>query len=166
MKFRIFFWDLLPYKIIVDRRFRSTCCLHHRPDDGGSTYLWNVGRQLFYTAVHPRRQFWTLRKWVAKQGYGRSASGSSHLQVVVLALLNFRVILSKLHSLSSYLSGRLPIVDPTFSWDLILFSKGHCNCHPENIRFSFPCIFNGFLSALSGVTDHIKVRKYLHKWRL
>jgi hypothetical protein len=29
------------------------------PDDGGSTYLWNVGRQLFYTAVHPRRQFWT-----------------------------------------------------------------------------------------------------------
>jgi hypothetical protein len=28
-------------------------------DDGGSTRLWNVGRQLFYTAVHPRRQFWT-----------------------------------------------------------------------------------------------------------
>jgi hypothetical protein len=28
-------------------------------DDGGSMYLWNVGRQLFYTAVHPRRQFWT-----------------------------------------------------------------------------------------------------------
>jgi hypothetical protein len=22
-------------------------------------YLWNVGRQLFYTAVQPRRQFWT-----------------------------------------------------------------------------------------------------------
>jgi hypothetical protein len=29
------------------------------PDDGGSMHLWNVGRQLFYTAVHPRRQFWT-----------------------------------------------------------------------------------------------------------
>jgi hypothetical protein len=28
------------------------------PDDGGSTHLWNVGRQSFYTAVHPRRQFW------------------------------------------------------------------------------------------------------------
>jgi hypothetical protein len=27
------------------------------PDDGGSTHLLNVGRQLFYTAVHPRRQF-------------------------------------------------------------------------------------------------------------
>jgi hypothetical protein len=26
---------------------------------GGSTHLWNVGRQSFYTAVHPRRQFWT-----------------------------------------------------------------------------------------------------------
>jgi hypothetical protein len=29
------------------------------PDDGGSTHLWNVGRQLFYTAVQPRRQLWT-----------------------------------------------------------------------------------------------------------
>jgi hypothetical protein len=27
--------------------------------DWGSTYLWNVSRQWFYTAVHPRRQFWT-----------------------------------------------------------------------------------------------------------
>jgi hypothetical protein len=45
-------------KIFVNRRFRGTCCLVI-PDDGGSTYLWNVGRQLFYTAVHPRRQFWT-----------------------------------------------------------------------------------------------------------
>jgi hypothetical protein len=35
------------------------CCLHHQDDDGGSTYLWNVGRQLFYTVVHPRRQIWT-----------------------------------------------------------------------------------------------------------
>jgi hypothetical protein len=49
-KFRIVFWDVLPCKIIVDWRFRGTCCLHHP---------WNVGRQLFYTAMHPRRQFWT-----------------------------------------------------------------------------------------------------------
>jgi hypothetical protein len=27
--------------------------------DGGSTHLWNVGRQSFYKAVHPKRQFWT-----------------------------------------------------------------------------------------------------------
>jgi hypothetical protein len=33
MTFRIVFWDVL--------------------------HLWNVGRQSFYTAVHPRRQFWT-----------------------------------------------------------------------------------------------------------
>jgi hypothetical protein len=45
IKFRIVFWDVLPCKIIVDRRFRGTYCLHHQ------------GRQLFYTAVHPRRQF-------------------------------------------------------------------------------------------------------------
>jgi hypothetical protein len=29
MKFRIVFWDVLPCKMIVDRRFRGACCLHH-----------------------------------------------------------------------------------------------------------------------------------------
>jgi hypothetical protein len=28
--FRIVFWDVLPCKIIVDRRFRGTCYLHHQ----------------------------------------------------------------------------------------------------------------------------------------
>jgi hypothetical protein len=51
MKFRFVFWDVLPCKIIVDRRFRGTVL--HRPDDGGKPYLLNVGEQLFYTAVHP-----------------------------------------------------------------------------------------------------------------
>jgi hypothetical protein len=41
-------------------------------DDGGSTYLWNVGRQLFYTAVHPRRQFWSIillsKTWHLEEG--------------------------------------------------------------------------------------------------
>jgi hypothetical protein len=61
MKFRFVFWDVLPCKIIVYRRFRGTCYFHHQGyDDGGNTYLWNVGRQLFYTAVHPRRQIWTV----------------------------------------------------------------------------------------------------------
>jgi hypothetical protein len=46
MKFRIVFWDVLPCKMIVDRRFRGTCCLHHQ------------GWSSFYMAVHPRRQFW------------------------------------------------------------------------------------------------------------
>jgi hypothetical protein len=35
------------------------CTAVYIRDDGGSTHLWNVGRQSFYTAVHPRRQFWT-----------------------------------------------------------------------------------------------------------
>jgi hypothetical protein len=35
MKFRIVFWDVLPCKIIVDRVFRGTCCLHHQ----GSTII-------------------------------------------------------------------------------------------------------------------------------
>jgi hypothetical protein len=39
LKFVIVFWDVLPCKIIVDRRFRGTCCLHH--------------------TLHPTRQFWT-----------------------------------------------------------------------------------------------------------
>jgi hypothetical protein len=30
MKFRFVFWDVLPCKTIVDRRFRGTCCLHHQ----------------------------------------------------------------------------------------------------------------------------------------
>jgi hypothetical protein len=48
MMFRVVFWDILPCKIIVNRRFRGGYCL-----------LWNVSRQLFYTAVYPRRQIWT-----------------------------------------------------------------------------------------------------------
>jgi hypothetical protein len=40
MKFRFVFWDVLQCIIIVDRRFRGTCCLHNQgPVDGGSTYL-------------------------------------------------------------------------------------------------------------------------------
>jgi hypothetical protein len=30
MKFIFVFWDVLPCEIIVDRRFRGTCCLHHQ----------------------------------------------------------------------------------------------------------------------------------------
>jgi len=30
MKFRIVFWDVLPCKMIFDRRFRGACCLHRQ----------------------------------------------------------------------------------------------------------------------------------------
>jgi hypothetical protein len=45
--------------IILHGSTSQKTILNFIPDDGGSTYLFNVGRQLFYTAVHPRRQFWT-----------------------------------------------------------------------------------------------------------
>jgi hypothetical protein len=61
MKFRIVFWDVLPCKIIVDRRFRCTCCLMMEAARTSETY---VGRKLFYTAVHPKRQFWTWKNHV------------------------------------------------------------------------------------------------------
>jgi hypothetical protein len=54
------FWDIAPWSLVeIDRRFRGEYCLHHRgdrPDDGGSTHLWNVGLlQRDYTALCPRR---------------------------------------------------------------------------------------------------------------
>jgi hypothetical protein len=54
-KFRVFY-DVAPCSHVeVDRRLRCAYCLH-RPGDGGSTHLWNVGTlQLDYTALHPRR---------------------------------------------------------------------------------------------------------------
>jgi hypothetical protein len=30
MMFRAVFWDVLPCKMIVDRRFRGAYCLHHQ----------------------------------------------------------------------------------------------------------------------------------------
>jgi hypothetical protein len=60
---------------------RSTIILHGSisqktvsiSDDGGSTHLWNVGRQSFYTAVYPRRQLWRyewdlklLQRWICR----------------------------------------------------------------------------------------------------
>jgi hypothetical protein len=51
------FWDVAPCNLVeVCRRFRDRCCLH-RPDDGGSKYLWNVDKLLpDYTVLQPRRQ--------------------------------------------------------------------------------------------------------------
>jgi hypothetical protein len=36
MKMTIF-WDIAPYSIKVDRRFRGACCLHYHSDDGDYT---------------------------------------------------------------------------------------------------------------------------------
>jgi hypothetical protein len=52
-------WYLPPSPGLRDNYEQITrfCCSELSSDDGGSTYLCNVGRQLFYTAVHPRRKF-------------------------------------------------------------------------------------------------------------
>jgi hypothetical protein len=43
--------------IEIYRRFRGAYFLHHRPDDGGSKELWNVGKLLpDYTTQQQRRQ--------------------------------------------------------------------------------------------------------------
>jgi hypothetical protein len=67
MKFRIVFWDVLPCKIIVDRRFRVTYCLHHPKRRStiilhGSTsqktilnFVWNVVLPRDYMPLCRRR---------------------------------------------------------------------------------------------------------------
>jgi hypothetical protein len=47
--------------------------------DGGSTYLWNVGWQLFYTVVHPRRQFWTLCCYICSSFNDAFVSSSDYI---------------------------------------------------------------------------------------
>jgi hypothetical protein len=44
MMFRIVFWDILPCKMIVDRRFRGAYCLHHQgiPDDISQKTILNI----------------------------------------------------------------------------------------------------------------------------
>jgi hypothetical protein len=55
------FWETAPCSLVeVGRRFRYAYCLHHRdihrPDNGGSTHLWNVGLlQREHMALYPRK---------------------------------------------------------------------------------------------------------------
>jgi hypothetical protein len=60
--------------MIVDRRFRGTCCFHHQgwnelfiPDVGGCTYLWTVGRQSFYTLPPSSGMKWIIHPWWWRQ---------------------------------------------------------------------------------------------------
>jgi hypothetical protein len=51
------FSDVAPCSVVeVYWRYRGAYCHHHRPDDGGSKHLWNVGKLLpDYMAQHLRR---------------------------------------------------------------------------------------------------------------
>jgi hypothetical protein len=53
LKFRVF-WDVTPCSLGVDWLFRGAYCLHHHPDDGGSTHLWSFGPLQDCMALHPR----------------------------------------------------------------------------------------------------------------
>jgi hypothetical protein len=57
-------WDTVPCSFAgVDRRFIGAYRLHHlRPDDTGSTHLWNVGLPQDYTELYPRR-LEAVRSW-------------------------------------------------------------------------------------------------------
>jgi hypothetical protein len=52
------FWVVAPCSLgVVYQGFRGPCCLHHRPDDGGSKDPRNVDKLVpHYTALQPRRQ--------------------------------------------------------------------------------------------------------------
>jgi hypothetical protein len=55
------FWVVESCNLVeVYWRFRGTCCVRYQgdcPDDGGSKYLWNIGKLLpDYTMLQPRRQ--------------------------------------------------------------------------------------------------------------
>jgi hypothetical protein len=38
------FWGIALCTLETHEHFRGVYCLHHRPDDGGSMYLWNTDR--------------------------------------------------------------------------------------------------------------------------
>jgi hypothetical protein len=54
----IIMWD---FKFSRRRVWSSKLSGIITPDDGGSTHLWNVGRNYFTRQYIPRKQFWTSR---------------------------------------------------------------------------------------------------------
>jgi hypothetical protein len=58
--FTIVFWDVLPCKIIVDRRFRGTYCLHHQ----GSTSQMTI-----VNIILAAMRTWNLTKSFQLGGY-------------------------------------------------------------------------------------------------
>jgi hypothetical protein len=52
------FWVVAPCRVVfIYHRFRGLYCLHHRSDDGGSRYFWNICKLITgYTTLQPRRQ--------------------------------------------------------------------------------------------------------------
>jgi hypothetical protein len=63
--FRIVFWDVLPCKIIVDRRFRGAYCLHHQGSSQktilniilAAVRTWNL---TYFSRVLPKEKIFLL----------------------------------------------------------------------------------------------------------
>jgi hypothetical protein len=53
---RIVFWEVLPCKIITDRRFRGTCCLHHQGDESVDNYFTRQYLPEDNSELHTRRR--------------------------------------------------------------------------------------------------------------
>jgi hypothetical protein len=64
LQFRIVFWDVLPCKIIVDRRFRGTYFLHHqgwRQFWTSHSPPWKLEISQYYSIVAQRTWFWSMK---------------------------------------------------------------------------------------------------------
>jgi hypothetical protein len=87
------FWVVAPCGLVeIHWHFRGACCLNHqcvttliisyahRPDDGGSKHLWNVGKLLpDYTVLQPRRQ---------PSSYNKKAEKRTHLSFSLMPITN------------------------------------------------------------------------------
>jgi hypothetical protein len=144
------------------------------PDDGGSTHLWNVGRQLFYTAVHPRRQFWTsyhicIYKFIHELLIGQNAAlyvfqTPLWLTITIKMPIIFPGLsLQEEHFLylSFYTTGSLGQIDgrAVCYYELHVLRNEECECRLKTaglgqgpMRF-FYWIWNG--NEISGHTDSV-----------
>jgi hypothetical protein len=81
MKLRFVFWDILQCKIIVDRRFRGTCSLHHQGDECSQNTNLNAYSIIVVAKINTRRrcgvincewlQMWTeqVTSWYERDVY-------------------------------------------------------------------------------------------------
>jgi hypothetical protein len=93
----------------------------HRPDDGGSTHLWNVGQlQHVCTVLHPRRIFnFILFNYIIDMGLVTNA-------ILFLILLASRISVPSLKQ----------------SFKILLVFLFILYCRPAIYYYSWSCIFN------------------------
>jgi hypothetical protein len=126
-------------------------CSELSSDDGGSTHLWNVGRQSFYTAVQLRRQLWTSYSppWELEISQMDTFNTSVWWHHFVWMLAGQEIAMSHRHFVlrawhfthasewpltcvqAGYLGSCLLVSNPDCSslvWQLTSFIVGECKC--------------------------------------